>query len=67
MTVRDYDACREALADLIAEHRELRDAIEQAVAAAESIEPSGSDDWRESGIAMRTTVIRTIRAALDSH
>ncbi len=40
---------------------DARDACQRA----ESIEPVGSPEWVESGIAMRTTVLREVRAILD--
>jgi hypothetical protein len=48
----------EWLAEVIVD---ARDACQRA----ESIEPSGSPEWVESGIAMRTTVLREVRAILD--
>ena len=41
---------------------DARDACQRA----ESIEPTGSPEWVESGIAMRTTVLREIREAMRS-
>jgi hypothetical protein len=52
-----------ALADLIAEHTEAVEGLRDALAKAEQIEPSGSPEWVESGVAMRTTVIHEIRRA----
>ena len=40
---------------------DARDACQRA----ESIEPIGSPEWVESGIAMRTTALREVRAILD--
>lgn len=48
----------EWLAEVIVD---ARDACQRA----ESIEPSGSPEWVESGIAMRTTVLREVRAILE--
>lgn len=48
----------EWLAEVIVD---ARDACQRA----ESIEPTGSPEWVESGIAMRTTVLREMRAILD--
>ena len=48
----------EWLAEVIVD---ARDACQRA----ESIEPSGSPEWVESGIAMRTTALREVRAILD--
>jgi len=48
----------EWLAEVIVD---ARDACQRA----ESIEPMGSPEWVESGIAMRTTVLREVRAILD--
>lgn len=42
------------------------DRLEDALEKAESIEPVGSPEWVESGIAMRTTVLREIREAMRS-
>ena len=58
MTPDELDAIVEWQAEVIVD---ARDACQRA----ESIEPVGSPEWVESGIAMRTTVLREVRAILD--
>ncbi len=63
---RDYDAASGALSDVMADFRDYRERIEAALSRVECIEPQGSADWIESGLAMRTTALREIRSALTA-
>lgn len=42
------------------------DRLDDALEKAERIEPQGSAEWVESGVAMRTTVLQQIREAVRS-
>lgn len=63
--VRRLTADNESLAGMVEWMSEVIIDARAAIQRAEHIEPHGSTDWVESGIAMRTTVLREVRAVLD--
>ena len=60
------EASQGALSDLLTEHRVWVEALTDAMDRAAQIQPQGDERWVESGVAMRTTVLREVQAALDA-